>query len=160
MKRLGGGLVELLLGAFIIAVVIAAMNAKTAEASVAKAPPAPAALVQQVLGTICIQDDSNQNFLSFDSATGAYTFTSCLGGVTLTGTGTVKIKGCTVTLEHITTDRRVTASADLCVQKGKASAQVLNPQRVFTIADRNTSNNTCACQVVGDGNESSRKKRK
>lgn len=46
----------------------------------------------------CIVDDSNGNQLQFDKTTGAYTFTDC-GNFTLSGVGTVTIKGSTITLK-------------------------------------------------------------
>jgi hypothetical protein len=94
---------------------------------------------------ICLQDDSNSNFIVFNKATGDYSFTRCSTGLTLTGKGTVKVTGCTIRLDHVASDRRITATMDTCQKKGSASVQTLSPSAVFTITDRNTANNTCAC---------------
>ncbi len=95
----------------------------------------------------CVQDESNGKIIQLNSTTGAYLFTKCgAGGVSLSGTGTVVIKGSVVTLQHNTSDRRVLARIDNSVNRGTASVQVFPPGTTFTIADRNTTNNSCSCQ--------------
>jgi uncharacterized delta-60 repeat protein len=91
----------------------------------------------------CLQADSGNLFL-FNSTTGDYLFTDCLG-VTVSGRGTVIIKGSIITLQHYAFDRRVTASLDVSAGKGTATVQLFSPARTFTISDRDTSNNTCSC---------------
>src|SRR5262249_43976801 len=139
MRKLSGSFLELSLGAFVVALLIAASHFGSANATpVATA----AAAVQQIPGgTLCIVDDSNGNQLTFDPTTGAYTFTDCKG-FTLTGTGLVTVKGCTVSLQHIAADRRVTAKVDFCTSRANASAQVFVPALtpVRTITDRNIKN--------------------
>ena len=93
----------------------------------------------------CLQDDSNpSNVVLFNAATGAYRF--CCGGTTFTGVGTVLVQGCVVTIQHYPADRRVLIKFDGAVGAGTASLQ--SPPGVLkcTITDRNTRNNTCACQ--------------
>ena len=97
---------------------------------------------------LCLQDDSSGNLLVINSATGDYQFTNC-AGVTLSGTGRVVKKGCTVTLEVNGPDRRVLAKTDTCIKNGTASIQIFSQGRTFTITDRNTANNTCACTGGG-----------
>ena len=100
---------------------------------------------QTIPTTICLVDDSNLNTLQFSTVDGTYTFTG--PGFTLSGTGTVKIKGCTVVLNDVKVDRRVQATVDLCGAKGKAAAQTFlpfSPSLVRTIIDRNTANDACA----------------
>lgn len=92
----------------------------------------------------CLQDDSSRAFLFIDPATGAFQFTSCTG-LTFTGTGTVITKGCTLSLSANLPTLRVTAIVDTCVGRGSAGVQSLSTGRVFTIIDRNTTNNTCSC---------------
>jgi uncharacterized delta-60 repeat protein len=92
----------------------------------------------------CIQDDSNGNLLQFNSTTGNYQFTNC-SGFTLSGTGTLIKRGGIITLQHYAIDRRVLARIDGGANKGTATIQVLSLGTTFTITDRNTANNTCAC---------------
>ena len=94
---------------------------------------------------ICLQDDSNGNLLRFNSATGEYLFTRCGTGFMLGGTGTVTVRGSVITLQHNAADRRVLAQIDNATHTGKASVQVFSLGTTFTISDRNTANNTCAC---------------
>jgi hypothetical protein len=96
-----------------------------------------------VLFDLCIQDDSNGNILKINSTTGAYQFTNC-SGFTLGGTGTLVVRGGSLTLQDNRGDRRVLARIDSGVNRGTASIQVTG-QQPFTITDRNTSNNVCAC---------------
>jgi hypothetical protein len=150
VKRIGGMGLELGLGVLLLGIVLAAWNsadsrAATSSARAARrsASPVSATLAAQQ-GTVCLQDESNGNFLTFES-TGAYTFTSCIGGVTLSGTGVLKSKGLVITLEDVKPDRRVTATVDQALRQGKAAAQTFVPSRSFTIRDKNIDNNTCAC---------------
>jgi len=156
VKRIGGMGLELALGVLLLGIVFAAWHAADTKAATSKARTAKSAAspVSATLGaqqgTICLQDESNGNFLTFDS-TGAYTFTSCNGGVTLSGTGVARIKGLVVTLEDVKPDRRVTATVDMALRQGKAAAQTFAPSRSFTIRDKNIDNNTCACAAASKG---------
>src|SRR5262249_36967091 len=72
--------------------------------------------------TGCLQDDSNPaNVVLFNAATGEYRF--CCGGTVLSGMGTVLMKGCTVTIQHNPTDRRVLIRFDGGASVGSASLQ-------------------------------------
>jgi hypothetical protein len=137
---------ELALGVLLLGIVIAALNSadsKAARAANRAASPVSATLAAQQ-GTICLQDESNGNFMTIES-TGAYSFTSCSTGFTLSGTGVLKIKGLITTLEDVKPDRRVTATVDNALRQGKAAVQTFAPARSFTIRDKNIDNNTCAC---------------
>lgn len=92
-----------------------------------------------------LQDDTTGNTLKFNSVTGQYQFTKC-GGVTVGGTGTVKQKGCTITLEHNLGDRRISAKVDACQNKGSASIQLFSPNTVFSISDKNIRSTYTICQ--------------
>jgi hypothetical protein len=93
----------------------------------------------------CLQDDSDPSrVVQFNSQTGEYRF--CCGGITFTGTGRVTIKGCVVTIQHDTPDRRVQISLDGAVSRGSASLQSPAGTTMCTITDRNTANNSCVCQ--------------
>ena len=93
---------------------------------------------------ICIRDDSNGSTLKFNSTTGDYQYTNC-SGLTLSGRGTLTQRGGTITLQHYAADRRVSATIDTTVNRATASIQLFSQGTTFTIIDRNTSNNTCAC---------------
>ena len=95
---------------------------------------------------VCLQDDSTGDRLSLNQTTGNYTFTKCgAGGFTVSGTGVVTSKGCLRTLQHTRTDGRVLAQVDACLNKGKASIQIFSQPVTYTITDRNTVGNSCAC---------------
>ncbi|HMG33511.1 MAG TPA: hypothetical protein VKM94_06215 [Blastocatellia bacterium] len=148
IRKLSGGFLEVALGAFVVGLLIAAShygNGNAMSANAASSPTTVAAVQQIPGGTLCIVDDSNLNQLTFDPITGAYTFTDC-ATFTVTGTGRVTVKGCTVSLQHVAADRRVVAKVDFCTHRGSASAQTFTPlTRVKTITDRNTTNDTCGC---------------
>ncbi|HXI91978.1 MAG TPA: right-handed parallel beta-helix repeat-containing protein [Blastocatellia bacterium] len=95
---------------------------------------------------ICIQDDSTGNIFEFNSTTGDYQFTNC-SGLTLSGIGSLIQRGSIITLQQYASDRRVLARIDASVNKGTASIQLFSPSTTFTIIDRNTANNTCACSA-------------
>jgi VCBS repeat protein len=97
---------------------------------------------------LCVQDESNGNILLLNSTTGAYQFTNCRGTL-LSGIGSLIKKGCLVTLQVNGPDRRILARIDTCAKTGSVSIQLLTQGTSFSILDRNTSNNTCAC--VGTG---------
>ena len=93
---------------------------------------------------ICLQDDGNPLIVVFvNSATGDYRF--CCGGTVFTGRGKVRVQGCTISLEHVTTDRRVQATVDKATFRGTASLQTPPGVTRCTISDRDIRNNTCKC---------------
>ena len=93
----------------------------------------------------CLQDDSNPaNVVLFNAASGEYRF--CCGGTIFSGVGAVLVKGCVVTVQHYPSDRRVLIKFDGAVGAGTASLQSPPGTIRCTITDRNTRNNTCACQ--------------
>jgi uncharacterized delta-60 repeat protein len=93
----------------------------------------------------CLQDESNGNLLQINSTTGDYQFTNC-SGFTVGGAGTLTKKGSTIILQHNASDRRISAKLDTAVSKATASIQMLSQAMTFSITDRNTANNTCACR--------------
>lgn len=96
---------------------------------------------------ICVQDESTGRFLEINLTTGEYQFVSCQG-VTVGGTGKLIKRGCYITLQDNRTDRRLLARLDTCAKTGTASLQLFSQARTFTITDRNTTNNSCACQAA------------
>jgi len=113
-----------------------------------------------VVFDVCLQDDKTGNRLQFNSTSGDYIFcvfpTVVAGdpgrvnipwyGITTPDTGSVGWSGCTITLQHNSTDGRVTAQLDKCTQAGSATVQPASSKITFTITDRDTRNNTCACK--------------
>jgi hypothetical protein len=95
--------------------------------------------------TTCLQDDSNPaNVVVFNAQTGEYSF--CCGGQLFSGVGTVTARGCIVTIQDFSGDRRVLVKFDGGVNAGTASLQSPPGNTRCTITDRNTTNNSCACQ--------------
>ena len=93
---------------------------------------------------ICLQDDSGGDFLQINSTTGDFRFTKCgPGGFTLSSTGTVRSRGSVITLQQNGPDVRVLAT--ITGRRGVATIRVFSIGTTFTITDRDTSNNTCAC---------------
>jgi serine protease len=91
---------------------------------------------------ICIQDDSNGNILRINLTTGDYQFTNC-SGITFTGTGGLTKRGSTITVQQYTGDRRVLVRIDSGVNRATAYIQAQGV--TFSITDRNTADDTCAC---------------
>ena len=94
---------------------------------------------------LCIQDDSSGSLLQINTVTGEYQFTNC-GGLMVGGKGTLTKRGSLITLQHNSTDRRLMATIDTATNKATASIQLFSQGRTFSIADRNITNNTCACR--------------
>ncbi|MEW6130100.1 MAG: HYR domain-containing protein [Acidobacteriota bacterium] len=94
----------------------------------------------------CLQDNSNSgNVVLFNHLTGAYKF-CCNGTVIASGNGVIQLRGCTVTIQHNTTTKRVLIQFDASQQKGSASVQSPIGTTACTIIDSNTANNNCNCQ--------------
>ena len=110
--------------------------------SLAAYPPKPCSSFGNF--DICIQDDSSGSIVRINSTTGDYQFANC-SGFTLSGMGSLIKRGGIVTLQDYAADRRVLARIDESVNRGTASIQVFSQGSTFTITDRNTANNTCAC---------------
>lgn len=92
----------------------------------------------------CLQDDANPAVgVLFNTATGEYRF--CGNGAVFTGIGTRAVQGCVVTIQRNAPDVRLSIRADLSQKKGTASLQFLPGATLYTITDRDLSNNTCPC---------------
>ena len=94
---------------------------------------------------VCLQDDSNGNLLQINTTTGNYQFTNC-AGLTIGGSGTLIRRGTQIALQHYAPDRRVMASIDSSSNRATGSIQLLSQGQIFSITDRNISNDTCACR--------------
>ena len=95
---------------------------------------------------VCLQDDSSPGtVLLLNSQTGAYKY--CCGGTTFTGTATVKVKGCVITFQDMTSpQQRVSGQTDKTNFKGTATIQSPPGVTKCTITDRDIRNNSCNCQ--------------
>ena len=115
-----------------------------------------------VVFDFCLQDEKTGDLLQWNSTTGDYRFcnvfpTVAAGdpgrvnvswyGVTTPDTGSVGWSGCTITLQHNSTDGRVKAEVDRCTQTGSATVQPASSKTTFTITDRDMRNNTCTCRL-------------
>ncbi len=113
------------------------INSDQGSAYIFNNPPAPTF-------DLCLQDDSARSRqLVFNSLTGDYVF--CDNSTTIGGVAVITRKGNTITLNHMTTGYRLLASVSLDTRRGSASMRIFASGAVFTITDRNTSNNTCSC---------------
>ena len=98
---------------------------------------------------VCIQDDSNKDYILFNSFTGEYKFVHCgVGdGFVMTGQGQVTREGCITKLRDDT--RVIGASFDRCLiapmNTGVATIKRRQPDTVFIINDRNILNNSPTC---------------
>jgi HYR domain len=95
---------------------------------------------------VCVQDDTTGDTLLFDSQTGDYLFVRCgTSGFRLSGKATVQVKDGIIVLIHNAADRRVLARIVNSQKKGNATVQTFSPVAIYTLTDRNTLDNTCAC---------------
>ena len=101
----------------------------------------------------CVQDDNNpKRFIQINSTTGAYKFTDCGKGLTLSGMGGVASYFCKTELfdqgpnpKH--PDRFVDVLVNPCTNVGDATIQFGGNS--ITLHDSNIRNNTCACPGAG-----------
>jgi hypothetical protein len=105
----------------------------------------------------CLQDDNGAGELMLNSVTGAYLFTphSSVAGPyserieTLfsgpSAVGKITLTESTIHLEQNDSTRRVVVDIDRLANNGTATIESRPTKRKFTITDRNTRDNTCAC---------------
>lgn len=100
----------------------------------------------------CVQDDNNpKRFIQINSTTGAYKFTDCGKGLTLSGTGGVASFFCKTELfdqgpNPKRPDRFVDVQVNPCTMVGDAIIQF--GQNNITLHDSNFANNNCKCPGV------------
>jgi hypothetical protein len=99
----------------------------------------------QVFDT-CLKDNSTGNLLQWNSTTGAYTFTRCSDGFTLTGTGTVALVNGDRTLTDSKSDRRVSAALNTGGRTGSATIYLMVAQGVWQLFQINDTNPSAVCQ--------------
>jgi hypothetical protein len=104
---------------------------------------------------VCLQDDSTNNTISWNTTTGAYTFIECAGGVSLTGTGKVRLQSGTQTLTDNESDRRISAS--FLTGQLTGSATIMHQYskglwQTFSIRDT-VINPPCECPLPSGGSD-------
>src|SRR5262249_16240174 len=95
----------------------------------------------------CLKDNTSGNILQWNSKTGAYTFTRCSDGFTLSGTGVAKLVNGILTLTDFKSDRRLSAGFNTGQLTGNATIYLMVAQGVwqtFRIVDTNPAA-VCAC---------------
>ncbi len=100
---------------------------------------------------VCLQDQTNGNFIVFNSQTGDYLFVRCSDGFQISGRGTItRPNGCTITLTHNLGTQFVNATVNTCTHKGSATYTVVVKNRltVSSINDPDTTNSTCSCPTT------------
>lgn len=90
-----------------------------------------------------VLNDGSSTILLLNIATGDYVI--CFSGGTVTGRGTVTVKGGIYTLQHNATDRRVLATKDTVTNRATVSAQLFTLGKTLTISDRNIKDNPLGC---------------
>ena len=106
-------------------------------------------------GEICIQSDTGNALLVFNSKTGDYKFVRCQDAAAFSGTGQVSISGCQIVLHDERPTHSISASVDSCVQQGKGEVKVPKgfsqdgtsfvPAMNEAFGDTNLRDNTCSC---------------
>jgi hypothetical protein len=92
----------------------------------------------------CITDDHTHDNLSFNAG-GAYTFTRCKDGFTLSGTGTVRTSGSVMILTDKKLDRIINARFLTNQKTGRASVTLVGGKGNFQTTTANQTNPSAAC---------------
>jgi hypothetical protein len=97
--------------------------------------------------TACLQNPGGNDWLTFDTGSGVYTFTGCNPGeFTLSGTGTVKTVNGVVFLTDLKPDRKVTASFNLGTLTGHATVSMItSPGMSQTLSINSALGQPCVC---------------
>jgi hypothetical protein len=146
--------------AFIFAFIIlfAAFSVQAQQTTGIKtAPQIQPAPTPEYDNSITLEDDETGIFLVFSPLSGKYKYFRCSGGspiAMMSGTGTVKIDGCSVYLEDVQPSHSVLASVNKCTQEGKAAIEQFalkdSPYDVMEIrayiSDADMRDNTLNCQ--------------
>lgn len=96
---------------------------------------------------ICIKDSTTGAMLQWSSTTGAYTFTNCKTGFTISGTGTTRTIGATQSLTDFKSDRRISGIFLSNQETGTAAVTVMIAQGVFQTFNlvQRVPNAACTC---------------
>lgn len=147
---------------FSLFILLVALSAQAQQLPGIKHPPVitpdpQAGPVIQYDNTITVEDDASGYFLIFNPISGSYKFSRCSEGTAInvmSGTGKVKIDGCSVSLEDVQPSRTVLVSVNKCTQEGKAAIEQFSvkdrPLDILEIkeylSDSNMRDNTRSCK--------------
>jgi len=98
---------------------------------------------------VCLTDGQTHDTLQFSSSTGAYTFTRCKDGFTLSGTGTVRKSGSVIVLNDKKSDRVINANFLSNQKTGKATIVRIISKGVFqtTPISQTNPSSVCGCPI-------------
>jgi hypothetical protein len=123
-----------------------------------KTSPQPAQPIQTTATAsqyVYVQDDLGGGFLVINVTDGSYKAKLCDYGYSFSGTGSVKVDGCSVTFSVIQASHTITATANVCDQKAQSFVEVkqipgvgFEGDPVFkALNDSNISDSTTECAV-------------
>jgi hypothetical protein len=113
----------------------------------ASATPSSVEPAAATIATFCITDDHSHDNISF-TAGGAYTFTRCKDGFTLSGTGTVKMSASVAFLFDKKSDRIVSAAFLINQKTGHADVTLIPFKGIFLSDALNQTITTAACSCT------------
>lgn len=99
----------------------------------------------------CLQDETNSgNVVLVNASTGDYNF--CCGGVPVaSGRGTLTVRGCIGSIDHVKGDRRVHIEWDTSANSGAGAGTAIvqtGSKTVCQITDRKMTGNSCSCSTA------------
>ncbi|HKV41599.1 MAG TPA: hypothetical protein VJX67_20510 [Blastocatellia bacterium] len=97
---------------------------------------------------VCLTDDRTGFNIQYSSQTGAYTFSACSAGISISGTGKATNRDGVVTLTDKKADRTLSAAANAGLTTGSATVTIKTGQgswRTFHIVDTRTGGKCAAC---------------
>jgi hypothetical protein len=118
-------------------------NGRSVSTTVGAGDPAAPPTVADV----CLTDGQTHDTLLFSSSTGAYTFTRCKDGFTLSGTGTVRKSGSVIVLSDKKSDRMINANFLSNQKTGKATVVLILSRGVFQtiLISQTNPSSVCGC---------------
>lgn len=131
----------------------AAYAQKSRKTAPLPAQPAQAPTAQAQY--IYVQDDQGAGFVVINLTTGSYKAMLCDSRSSFSGTGSVKVDGCSVTFAALQESHSITATANICDQKGQSFIEVKQVAGVGfatdpvlkTLNDSNISDSAADCAV-------------
>ncbi|HKV39505.1 MAG TPA: choice-of-anchor Q domain-containing protein [Blastocatellia bacterium] len=97
---------------------------------------------------VCMKDDHTGDLFQFNTQTGAYTYTRCKDGFTVTGTGKVTVASGTINLTDSESTKRISAAFSPGQLTGRANITLIPARGVFqtlTVSQTNP-HATCSCE--------------
>jgi hypothetical protein len=113
------------------------------------------AVVTPTTGQVCLEDDSVENYITWNTTTGVYSFVDCAKLTSTTGTGKVRLQNGTQTLTDNQATKKISASF-LTGQRTGAATVVLEYSpglwQTTTIHDT-VVNPSCVCSLPSGGSD-------